>query len=134
MSIIFFVSIACTGRSTDITAWFRRLTLDVILSTAFGVTTDVQTSLQDTFAAQVHNVLRTPEVLRPLLILPFGSALQRVVNRFIRNPFTFLQILATDIIKTRRERAKDGVQCRNDLLQSMLDAHLEPVHEKGMGK
>lgn len=130
--MILFYYLNYTGKSTDITAWFRRLTLDVILSTAFGVISDVQTNPSNKIALKVHAVLRTPEVLRPLLALPFGRFLQKIVSQFIRNPFSFLQEMATDIIKTRREREKEGIEVRNDLLQSMLNATVETGHGKGM--
>lgn len=102
---------------------FSQLTLGVILSTAFGIKTDIQTDPHNPVkkrAAQLFNRLW----LKPYLqIFPLTSLIRSTIA-FFRQELSFFIDAATEIVE---ERTKSPTKGRNDLLQLILAAHDEPA-------
>lgn len=112
--------IAATGDSVDVSNWFSKLTLELILSTAFGVDAAIQTDPNSEILRKAREIFGAPSSLRVLHRLPFGSYLLRFINHLKGVKGEYFEDLAKDIIKRRLEVGTNG---RVDLLQLMLTAN-----------
>ena len=65
---------------------FSRMTLEVILSTAFGVETDIQNEKESLLFKKVKEVFRTPWIMDILRRFPFGRYLLRILAQIMRTP------------------------------------------------
>ena len=104
---------------------FSRMTLEVILSTAFGVETDIQNDK----GKKVKEVFRTPWIMVILRRFPFGIYLIRILAQIMRTPRYFEKV-ASEILQQRRKTGPTG---RQDLMHLMLTAN-EDSTEKGLSK
>ena len=111
-----------SGKSVDILEWFSDMSLDAILSTCFGVDSDVQTDLNSKLLKEIrfgsHSAI---EVI--LKIIPFGSNLAKFILAFKKRHPTTLEKLAKSTIHNRQQELSEGVSGRKDLLYLMLTAH-----------
>ena len=109
----------------DIKEWFAQLTLEVILSTAFGVESDVQVNQDSKILEKTKALFHRPAaVIQFISSLPFGNFVSNLIG-FITGRFAFFIDTASSIIRLRREQAKQGIESRKDLIQLMLTAHQE---------
>lgn len=106
--------------SVDVSNWFSKLTLELILSTAFGVDAAIQTDPNSEILRKAREIFGAPSSLRVLHRLPFGSYLLRFINHLKGVKDEYFEDLAKDIIKRRLEVGTNG---RVDLLQLMLTAN-----------
>ena len=107
--------------------WFSRLTLEVILSAAFGVQSTLQTDKDSVMVDQAKAVFQPPQAFSQFLVsLPFGAWLAKLKNSA---GLPYWYSLASGIIKTRRQEAEKGIMGRTDLVHLMLTAHEEPGPE-----
>ena len=114
--------------------WFSQMALDVILSTACGVESDVQKNPDSEMLRKSNEMFRRPQTfVRFLLALPFGW-LFRYLLLLISSPMKYFVDITTGIIQLRREQAQRGTQGRKDLLRLMLDARGESGSEGEQGK
>ncbi|XP_078377241.1 cytochrome P450 3A4-like [Oculina patagonica] len=113
--------ISNTGQSVDVSNWFSKLTLELILSTAFGVDSNIQTDPNSEILRKTREVFGAPSSLRLLHRLPFGSYLLRFLNHLKGTKGDYFENLAKNIIQTRRR--EEGANERVDLLQLMLTAN-----------
>jgi len=116
-----------TGEIVDFHRWLQSLTMEVILSTAFGVKAETQTVENDPITEMAKKAT-SPKPIVGLLMLPFGAEL----FKYIRDPFNFDKIgsVAAKII-AERTKARGGSKAqRKDMLQLMLDAKEETEGEK----
>ena len=102
----------------------------MILSTAFGVQLDVQTSPDDNMMKKAKLVFRQPLIFRFLASLPFGRLLVLLFRGLTNNVAPFVK-LASDIIQSRRQQAEQGIVGRQDMVHLMLTAHKESGAEGG---
>ena len=101
------------------------MTLDVMLSTAFGVQSDVQTNHDSKMLNKTKSLFqRHLHFLRFLLSLPFAGAITKIMASVSGGPGYFIDT-ASEIIHTRREQAEKGIVGRKDLIHLMLTAHEE---------
>jgi len=105
--------------------YFSKLTLEVILSTAFGVDAKVQMGEKNEVAEEAQKVFRFPPIVRVIEALPLGFLLTGVVAALSENQDYFPKI-AKQIIKSRLQHGLTG---RKGLLQLMMNAHEETTDE-----
>ncbi|XP_078377058.1 cytochrome P450 3A8-like [Oculina patagonica] len=115
-----------SGQSVNMLDWFSKLTLEVILSTAFGVDANIQMGENTEMLEKAKEIFKVPFIVRNLARLPFGKLLLRLMASLQgRNPGYF-QGVANEIIKTRRQQGLTG---RKDLLHLMMIASEETTVE-----
>ena len=111
--------------------WFDYLTLDVILMTAFGIESNVQTDPNSKLHQIVKVSINSHHPLKLLLnSFSFGVG-KKLVNWFaLAYLYCFSNYsgfparrLAKTAVKTRQEQLKKGERGRKDLLYLMLTAH-----------
>ena len=106
--------------------WFRKMTLEVILTTIFGVDANIQKGENLELLRQANRIVRIPYAIRLIARLPFGGIIFRLLGK-IRGPKrNYIQGIAEEIVKSRRQQ---GFTERKDLLQLMMAAAGE-----GLGK
>ena len=108
---------------------FSRMTLEVILSTAFGVETDIQNDKESLLYRNVKELFRTPWIMDILRRFPFGIFLLRILAQIMRTPRYFEKV-ASEILQQRRKCGPTG---RQDLMHLMLTTN-EDSTEKGLSK
>ena len=106
--------------------WFRKLTLEVILSTAFGVDANIQLGENNEVLEKAKAMFQTPSLVRQLARLPFGESLLNLMETLSGNKPLFFQGVAKEIIKSRRQQGLTG---RKDLLHLMMVANEETTVE-----
>lgn len=110
-------------KSVEVVELFSKLTLDVILLTAFGIKTDIQTDPQNSVTKEARKLFRRLWLTPYLSIFPCSSLLRRIIA-FFRQGLAFFVGAATEIFEERKKYATEG---RNDLIQLLLTAHDEPA-------
>ena len=113
----------------DLLDWYSRMTLEVILSTAFGVQADIQNDNESLLLERAKEVFRVPWIVDILRRFPFGVCVLRFLSRLRRREGYFDKV-ASDIVQQRR---KTGLTGRQDLMDLMLTAHEEST-EEGISK
>ena len=113
-------------QSVDMLDWFSKLTLEVILSTAFGVDTNVQMGENTKVLEKAKALFAVPSIVRQLDRLPFGYLLFKLISSLYGNEPTYLGDVVREIIKTRRQQGLTG---RKDLLHLMMVANEETTVE-----
>ena len=106
--------------------WFSKLTLEVILSTAFGLEAEVQNGKDNELLTEGQKFFSTPQIIRQISRLPFGPALLRFLAMLRRQRPEYFQEVATEILKARRQQGFSG---RKDLLDLMMHATDETTTE-----
>ena len=106
--------------------WFSKLTLEVILSTAFGLEAEVQNGKDNELLTEGKKFFSTPQIIRQISRLPFGPALLRFLAMLRRQRPQYFQEVATEILKARRQQGFSG---RKDLLDLMMHATDETTTE-----
>ena len=106
--------------------WFSRLTLEVILSTAFGVDTSIQLGENKELLEKAKALFQIPTIVRQIARFPLGNSLFRLILSQRGNPAVYLKEVAEDIIKSRRQQGLTG---RKDLLHLMMTANEETTVE-----
>lgn len=106
--------------------WFSKLTLEVILSTAFGLEAEVQNGKDNELLTEGKKFFSTPQIIRQISRLPFGPALIRFLAMLRRQRPEYFQEVATEILKARRQQGFSG---RKDLLDLMMHATDETTTE-----
>lgn len=101
--------------------WYSSLTLEIILSTAFGIRSDVQNDPDEKFLKRARESFRFPFILRILGRLPILKTILRLMMR-LRGSMGYFGKIALEMIRQRRE---EGDTQRQDLMQLMLTAHEE---------
>ena len=102
----------------EIQSWFGQFSLDVILSCAFGLTSNVQTEPDSELIRQVQNSFKTSGLLRVSRILPWVEKVLRFVVP--GNNIEFVIKLAREVVSNRRKLETSD---RKDALHLMLMAH-----------
>lgn len=120
--ILYFLS---TERSVDMLDLFSQMTLDVILSTAFGLKTNIQTDPHSPVTKEAERLFRRVWLSPFLQVFPCSTFIRRIIAYF-RQGLAFFLGAATEIVNERKKHASKG---RNDLLQLILAAHEEPVFQ-----
>ena len=113
-------------QSVDMLDWFSKLTLEVILSTAFGVDAGIQLGEDKEILEKAKALFQTPILVRQLARLPFGKSLLKLMSSLSGNKPLYFQGVAKEIIKSRRQQGLTG---RKDLLHLMMVANEETTVE-----
>ena len=115
-----------TDQSVDMLDWFSKLTLEVILSTAFGVDAGIQLGEDTEILEKAKALFQTPILVRQLARLPFGKSFLKLMSSLSGNKPLYFQGVAKEIIKSRRQQGLTG---RKDLLHLMMVANEETTVE-----
>ena len=115
-----------TDKSVNMLDWFSKLTLEVILSTAFGVDANIQLGENTEMLERAKAMFQTPTLVRMLARLPFGMFFLRMMSSLSGNKPDYWQGIAKEIIKSRRQQGLTG---RKDLLLLMMIANEETTVE-----
>ena len=118
--------ILLTDQSVNMLDWFSKLTLEAILSTAFGVDTNIQMGENTETLEKAKALFEVPFIVRLIGRLPFGKLLLKIMFSVRGNPATYLGDVVKEIIKTRRQQGLTG---RKDLLHLMMTANEETTVE-----
>ncbi|KAL9984597.1 hypothetical protein ACROYT_G006909 [Oculina patagonica] len=120
--------ISKTGEIVDFHRWLQSLTMEVILSTAFGVKAETQTVENDPITELAKKAMAPNPLLGIMLLIPFGDRLLK----YLPDPFNFEKIgaVAANIIAERTKADGNSKAYRKDMLQLMLDAKEETGGEK----
>ena len=118
--------ISFTDQSVNMLDWFSKLTLEVILSTAFGVDANIQMGENTETLEKAKALFEVPFMLRLIARLPFGKLLLEIMSSVRGNPATYLGDVVKEIIKRRRQQGLTG---RKDLLHLMMTANEETTVE-----
>jgi len=118
--------IADSDQSVNMLDWFNKLTLEVILSTAFGVDANIQMGENNKTLEKAKALLEVPFIVRLIARLPFGKLLLQIISSIRGDPATYLGSVVKEIIKSRRQQ---GVTGRKDLLHLMMTASEETTVE-----
>lgn len=113
--------IADTGKTVNIMDWFSMLTLEIIISTAFGIQANVQTDPDETLLTKARQSFRFPFILRIIGRMPLIRTILRLVMR-LKGGMGYFGNIALEMIRQRR---REGGTSRQDLMQLMLTAHEE---------
>ena len=124
---VFFASYL--GESVDILNVFNRMTLEVILSAAFGVQTDIQNDEESLLLKRVKEVFRGSRIVDILRQFPFGMFMLSVLGE-LRRERSYFEKIASEIVYQRRKSGNLGIE---DLMQLMLTAH-EQFNGDGVSK
>ncbi|XP_067037448.1 cytochrome P450 3A8-like [Acropora muricata] len=116
------------GEIVDFHRWLQSLTMEVILSTAFGVKAETQTVENDPITESAKKAMAPNPVAGLLLLLPFANRLLK----YFPDMFNFERIgkVACNIIAERTKLNGHSKNDRKDMLQLMLDAKEETGSEK----
>ena len=106
--------------------WFGKLTLEVILSTAFGVDANIQMGENAEMLQKAKAVFQVPSIVRQIARLPFGNSILRILLSLRGNQPGYFDGIAKEIITTRRQQGLTG---RKDLLHLMMMANDETTVE-----
>jgi len=106
--------------------WFSKLTLEAILSTAFGVDANIQMGENTETLEKAKALFEVPFMVRLIARLPFGKLLLKIMSSVRGNPAIYLGDVVKEIIKTRRQQGLTG---RKDLLHLMMTANEETTVE-----
>ena len=109
--------------------WFSRMTLEVILSTAFDVQADILNDDQSIMLQRAKAVFKTSWTTDILRRFPLGVTLLILVGNIFQRR-GFFDKIAAEIVEKRR---KSGPTARQDLVELMLTAH-EDSTQKGASK
>ena len=103
-----------TDQSIDMLDWFSKMTLEVILSTAFGVDAKIQMRENTEMLKEAKKLFQIPQVVRQISRLPFGTLLFPLLGRITGVGINYMQGVAEEIIKSRRQQGlRDGKICWN---------------------
>ena len=131
-TVTLFLSFSLLGKSVDMMEWFNRMTLEVILSAAFGIQSDVQTNNNSEMLDNSKAIVQRPLTLLQLVFsLPFAGTIAKIMASISGGPGFFIDT-ASKIIRMRREQAEKGIVGRKDLIHLMLTAH-EETGSQGKG-
>ena len=109
--------------------WYSRMTLEVILHTAFGVQTDIQNEKESPMFERAKAVFHNSMIANILRRFHLGVYLIRLLNIALGKEGYFEKV-ASDIINKRRQ---SGITGRQDLLHLMLTEN-EGMTEEGFSK
>ncbi|XP_032225261.1 cytochrome P450 3A29 [Nematostella vectensis] len=111
--------VADTGESVDILGMFSPMSLEIILSTAFGIDSQVQKNPNNTFSDKAKEIFKSPTFLRMFLMLPFASVLFKIFRFLIQNNnIKYFIDLSKEILSKRHDKTFN----RKDFVDLMLSA------------
>eukprot|EP00794_Sanderia_malayensis_P005402 gene5402-6078_t len=114
---------AIKSEAVDIHGWLQRITLEVIISSSFGIKTESQTNPDDKLVEMAKKAMDPGILPIAIAMVPFiGKYLSRLISssRFGVGMAPLAKV-SRNIIKTRQESSKNGEQ-RKDLLSLMLNS------------
>lgn len=105
-----------TCQAVDMYRWFQGLTLEVVLTTSFGVKAETQTNADDPLTNHARLAISRLFSALGIAMLPFGQ----YILRKMKDPFHFEDL--TKIARNIIEERKNGKNIRQDLLHLMITA------------
>ena len=122
----FALKMSFVGQSVSMLDWFSKLTLEVILSTAFGVDAKIQMGENTEMIQEAKKLFQIPQIVRQIARLPFGNLVFRLLSRLRGTKPGYFNEIVKEIIQNRRQQ---GITGRKDLLQLMMTATDETTVE-----
>lgn len=109
-------------QSIDLCSWFKQLSLDVIVSCAFGAKSNVQNNQHDRLTSSATAIFKMkPAVIALSFMFPKLAPLFINFDRSFMDGIKYINKAVTNIIKLRRQEGAAGANYK-DLLQLMIDA------------
>ena len=112
------------GKSIELWRTYGKFTMEVILATAFGIEFESKEQEQKLTKAVQALFGSTPGPLQFLLF--FAPSVFRVVEPMAGGDFMsslhYLMSTCNTVIKQRRKNMAEGIPCRKDILQQMIEA------------
>ena len=122
-----FVLFLFVGQGVDILEHFKLLTLDFILSTAFGLSTDVQRSPDTDLVRRIKRAFEPPWYAVLFAILPHSIAFALgKIAASLQGDLAHFEMVANEIIASRRAQGNKG---RRDLVHLLMTAHEETIDQ-----
>ena len=115
-----------TDQSVDMLDWFSKMTLEVILATAFGVDAKIQTGENSEMLREAKKLFHVPFFLRQIARLPFGDAILRLLLVLNGSDVNYFERIGREMLNSRRHQGQTN---RKDLLQLMMTATDETTDE-----
>lgn len=103
-----------SDQAVDMYRWFQGLTLEVVLTTSFGVKAETQTNPDDPLTNHARQAISRLFSALAIAMLPFGETILRKMN----DPFHFEDL--TNTARNIIEQRKRGKNIRHDLLHLMM--------------
>ena len=114
-----FALLSFTDQSVDMLDWFSKMTLEVILATAFGVDAKIQTGENSEMLREAKKLFHVPFFLRQIARLPFGDAILRLLLVLNGSDVTYFERSRREMLNSRRQQGQTN---RKDPLQLMMTA------------
>ena len=121
-----FALLCFTDQSVDMLDWFSKMTLEVILATAFGVDAKIQMGENSEILQEAKKLFHVPFFLRQMARLPFGNSLLRLLLVLNGNDVNYFERIGREMLHIRRQQGQTN---RKDLLQLMMTATDETTVE-----
>ncbi|XP_073235905.1 cytochrome P450 3A11-like [Porites lutea] len=118
--------IADSDQSVDMLDWFSKMTLEVILATAFGVDAKIQMGENSEILQEAKKLFHVPFFLRQMARLPFGNSLLRLLLVLNGNDVNYFERIGREMLHIRRQQGQTN---RKDLLELMMTATDETTVE-----
>ncbi|EDV24873.1 uncharacterized protein TRIADDRAFT_13325, partial [Trichoplax adhaerens] len=114
------------GKAIDIWQPYGRYTMQVILATAFGI--EFESKEQEAKLTKAAGILFRETNSLVQFFVVFASRLfkifEPVIGGGIMNSTRLLVTTVERVIRERRKNLKEGIPCRKDILQQMIEANL----------
>ena len=121
-----FALLSFTDQSVDMLDWFSKMTLEVILATAFGVDAKIQMGENSEILQEAKKLFHVPFFLRQMARLPFGNSLLRLLLVLNGNDVNYFERIGREMLHIRRQQGQTN---RKDLLELMMTATDETTVE-----
>ena len=121
-----FALLSFTDQSVDMLDWFSKMTLEVILATAFGVDAKIQMGENSEILQEAKKLFHVPFFLRQMARLPFGNSLLRLFLVLNGNDVNYFERIGREMLHIRRQQGQTN---RKDLLELMMTATDETTVE-----
>ncbi|KAM7427258.1 Thromboxane-A synthase [Porites harrisoni] len=130
-----------SGDKANMWRVYGKFTMEVILSTAFGVQRDVQTDQDEPYTPNAALLFRQPAVSISLMIFPFLRPLFKIFGTLLigsgateqAKAAQFMINTARNVIELREQTGMSQIE-RKDLLELMLKAEIKDSEGKQVSK
>ncbi|EDV19993.1 uncharacterized protein TRIADDRAFT_32665 [Trichoplax adhaerens] len=112
------------GRSIELWRICGKFTMKVILASAFGIEFESKEQEKRLTGAASQLTSNSPGLLHILLLFatPLFRILEPLFGGQFMNSLNYLADTCRNVIKERRKNMSEGVSCRRDMLQQMIEA------------
>ncbi|CAH3172959.1 unnamed protein product [Porites lobata] len=108
-----FALLSFTDQSVDMLDWFSKMTLEVILATAFGVDAKIQMGENSEILQEAKKLFHVPFFLRQMARLPFGNSLLRLFLVLNGNDVNYFERIGREMLHIRRQQGQTNRKDRH---------------------